>query len=107
MKWIVAPIAAILALLPLGAAALAAPVSPAQNATGTIQIIQPTQIRKLQDLNFALLSVTTAGTAIIDPNTDTMTTTGGVLHAGWAPYAALFEGIAPVKGVVIIRIPRD
>ena len=107
MKWIWALIAAIAGLLPLGAAAEAAPVSPNQNATGTIQIIQPTQVRKLQDLNFALLSVTTAGTAIIDPNTDTMTTTGGVLHAGWTPYAALFEGIAPVKGVVIIRIPRD
>lgn len=107
MKWIVAPIAAILGLLPLGAAAGAAPVAPAQNATGTIQVMPSAQVRKLRDLNFALLSVTTAGTAIIDPNTDTMTTTGGVLHAGWTPYAALFEAVSPVKGVVIVRLPRD
>lgn len=107
MKWLFAWIATIVALLPLGAAAQAAPVGPDKNATGTVQLVWPTQVRKLRDLNFALLSVTTAGTAVIDPNTDTMTTTGGVLHAGWTPYAALFEGIAPVKGVVIIRIPKD
>jgi hypothetical protein len=94
------------ALLPLGAAADAAPVQATRNATATVFIAPPAQVRKLQDLNFALLSVTSAGTAVVDPNTDTMTTTGGVLHAGWTPYAALFEGVAPVKGVVIIRIPK-
>jgi hypothetical protein len=99
--------AMILALVPLGAAAEAAPVAASRNATATVYIPSPAQVRKLQDLNFALLSVTTGGTAVIDPNTETMTTTGGVLHAGWTPYAALFEGIAPVKGVVIVRIPKN
>jgi hypothetical protein len=95
-----------LALLPLGAAADAAPVQASRNATATVYIPSPAQVRKLQDLNFALLAVTGAGTAVVNPNTDTMTTTGGVLYAGWTPYAALFEGIAPVKGVVIVRIPK-
>lgn len=99
--------AAIAALLPMGAAASAAPVKPNRDATATVQIHSATQVRKLQDLNFALLSVTTAGTAVIDPNTDAMTTTGGVIHAGWTPYAAIFEAIAPAKSVVIIRLPRD
>lgn len=99
--------AMVFALLPLGTAANAAPVPASRNATATVFIAPPAQVRKLQDLNFALLSVTTGGTAVIDPNTDAMTTTGGVLHAGWTPYAALFEGIAPVKGVVIIRIPKN
>jgi hypothetical protein len=99
--------AMILALVPLGAAAEAAPVAASRNATATVYIPSPAQVRKLQDLNVALLSVTTGGTAVIDPNTETMTTTGGVLHAGWTPYAALFEGIAPVKGVVIVRIPKN
>jgi hypothetical protein len=99
--------AMILALLPLGAATEAAPVQASRNATATVYIPSPAQVRKLQDLNFALLSVTNAGTAVIDPNTDTMTTTGGVMHAGWTPYAALFEAVAPVKNVVIVRIPKN
>jgi hypothetical protein len=107
MNRLTALLAMLFALLPIGAAADAAPVSASSNATATVAIAPPAQVRKLQDLNFALLSVTTAGTAVIDPNTDTMTTTGGVLYGGWTPYAALFEGIAPVKGVVIIRIPKN
>jgi len=98
--------AALCALL-LPRVAVAAPVAAGRNATATVFIAPPAQVRKLQDLNFALLAVTGAGTAIIDPNTDAMTTTGGVLHVGWTPYAALFEGIAPVKNVVIIRIPKN
>ncbi len=96
-----------LSLLAATTAAAAAPVAPDRNATGTVEIVSPATIRKLQDLNFANLSVTTAGTAVIDPNSDTMTTAGGVLHAGGVPYAAMFEGIAPARSVVIIRLPRD
>jgi len=84
----------------------AAPVTPAKNATATATITQPASVRKLNDLNFALLTVTTAGTAVVNPNTDTMTTTGGVIFAGGVPYSALFEAVSPVKNVVIIRIPR-
>lgn len=107
MNRLIAFFTAAVALLPIGAAADAAPVRPDRNATATVQIQSSTSVRKLQDLNFALLSVTTAGTAVINPNTDTMTTTGGVLHAGWTPYAAMFEAVAPAKSVVIIRLPRD
>ena len=84
----------------------AAPVPPDRDATATVAITQPASIRKLNDLNFANLTVTTPGTAVVNPNTDAMTTTGGVLHAGGVPYSALFEAISPVKNVVIIRIPR-
>jgi hypothetical protein len=96
-------------LLSLGTAARAdaAPVTPDKNATASVSIHFPATIRKLQDLHFAYLSVTAAGTATVDPNTDLMTTTGGVLHISGLPYAALFEGVAPSGGVVIIRIPRD
>lgn len=97
---------ALLLLVP--AAGRAAPVGPTNgNATATVRILNGAQVRKLQDLNFAYLGVTAAGTATVDPNTDTMTTTGGVLQVGAMPYAALFEGISPVKGVVIVRLPRD
>ena len=107
MKRLTASFAMMCALLPLGAAARAAPVAASRNATARVFIAPPAQVRKLQDLNFALLYVTAAGTAVIDHNTDTMTTTGGVSFGGWTPYAALFEGVAPVKGVVIVRIPKD
>ncbi len=96
-----------LAALVAPALAHAAPVAPDRNATATVQIAPPASLRKLEDLNFAYLSVTTAGTAVVDPNTDSMTTTGGVLHAGGLPYAALFEAVSPIKAVVIIRVPRN
>lgn len=92
--------------LALASAAVAAPVAPARNATGTVTISNPASVRKLNDLNFAMLSVAGAGTAVINPDTDAMTTTGGVLHAGLTPYAALFEAVSPVKNVVQIRIPK-
>lgn len=97
-----APLLAVLTTQPA-----AAQVLPDRDATAYARLLRPGNLRFLQDLNFAYLSVTTAGTAVIDPNSDTMTTTGGVLHVGGTPYAALFEAVAPVKAVVIIRIPRD
>ena len=95
-----------LAVLMAPAAAHAAPASPDTNASGTVTITAPASVRKLDDLYFAYLTVTTAGTAVINPNTDTMTTTGGVIHVGDIPYAALFEAVSPVKNVVLIRIPK-
>jgi hypothetical protein len=86
---------------------LAAPVAPNQNATGTATITNPASLRKLNDLNFGYLTVTTAGTAIINPNTDTLTITGGVIVAGGLHYSALFEAVSPVKNVVHIRIPNS
>lgn len=102
-----AGLAALALTLALPTLAQAAPVAATQNATGTVEIIGGAKVRKLNDLNFAWLSVTGAGTAVIDPNSDTMTTTGGVLLAGGLPYAALFEAVSPAKAVVIIRIPRN
>lgn len=96
-----------LAALVAPAIAHAVPVAPDRNATATVVIEPPATVRKLEDLDFAFLSVTTAGTAVINPNTDAMTTTGGVLHAGGVPHAAMFEATSPVRGVVIIRIPRN
>ena len=88
------------------ATAQAAPVAPVKRATATVTIAVPASVRKLNDLYFAFLTVTAAGTAVVNPNTDAMTTTGGVIYAGDVPYAALFEAVSPVKNVVIIRIPK-
>lgn len=89
------------------AGAQAAPVAADRDAAAAVQIRLPASVRKLQDLNFAFLAVTSPGTAVVDPDTDSMTTTGGVFQVGGTAYAALFEGVAPQRGVVIIRIPQE
>lgn len=96
----------------LGAPALAQPaaaqsIDPDRQAKARALITRPAAIRNLRELDFAFLTVTTAGTAIVNPDTDAMTTTGGVLHVGGTPFAALFEGVSPTRAVVIIRIPRN
>ena len=98
--------------LVLGLAVLLAPApahaaAPDRNATGTVLVSNPASLRKLEDLNFASLTAVGAGTATIDPNSDAMTTTGGVLHATGLAYAALFTGVSPTRSVIIIRLPRD
>jgi hypothetical protein len=87
-------------------AAHAAPVFPDKQARGTARIVNGIFVRKLQDLNFASLTTWAAGTAVINPDTDAITTTGGVAYYSGLAYAAQFEGVSPIKGVVIIRIPN-
>ena len=95
-------------LLSLATAApgVAAPVAAPSPAQGGVQIHLPGSIRLMNNLNFATLTVTGAGTAVINPNTDVMTTTGGVIHYGGTPYSALFEAVSPIKTVVQIRAPK-
>ena len=100
-------VAAGLLSLGVAATAAAAPVTPAVNAKGKAYVVYPASLQKLYDLNFAYLAVTTAGTAVIDPNSGAMTTTGGVLHVGGTPFPARFEAVSPTSNVVIIRIPRN
>ncbi|MFL6735240.1 MAG: DUF4402 domain-containing protein [Sphingomicrobium sp.] len=85
----------------------AAPVAPTKNAKSTAVIGVAASFRKLQDLDFGALAVTAAaGTAILDPNTDIMTVTGGILQIGGRPYAAMFETIAPRRSNVLIKAPN-
>lgn len=100
-----------LGLLSFAAAApaAAAPAAPDKNASARVSINRPATLRKLEDLNFGCLIVTGAGTAIVNPDTDALTTTGGVIQTGanCPAYAALFEAVSPQKGVVIVRIPKN
>jgi len=97
-----------LALGGAGAAAAAAPqpVAPAKNAVGTVNIAFPSSIRKLYDMDFGAVTVTAAGTAVLNSSTDAVTTTGGVIFAGGAPHAAEFEAVSPSKNVVRITLPK-
>ncbi|MGZ2412359.1 uncharacterized protein DUF4402 [Sphingomonas sp. F9_3S_D5_B_2] len=93
------------AAAPLAAAAPTR-VAPDRNATAAVNIYQPIGVQKNYDLDFGLATVTTAGTAVVDPNTDKITTTGGVVAVGGFPHSAVFEGVTPTGNVVIIRLPK-
>jgi hypothetical protein len=97
------------AIVPLAllapAAGLAAPKAAASPPPGQATLMKPLTLLKLADMDFGNLSVTTAGTAVINPVTDTMAVSGGVLRAGGTPHAALFRGRAQGSAVVNIKIP--
>jgi hypothetical protein len=102
-----------LSLLPLLAAlfACASPASaqtvlPDQDATGRAIVLRPLSLLKVEDLDFGWLTVTTAGTAVLNPFTGVVTTTGGVVTAGGDPLPAMFVGAASRNTPVKIRIPN-
>ena len=97
------------ALLPLmlSAAAAAAPVPAKSNASGTVSILRPLTILKQADLDFGALAVTGAGTAVINPVSGTLGTTGLVTHVGPAAHPALFATTGSRTSNVHIRIPQS
>ena len=94
---------ALLALLaaPAMAAPIAAPTPPSAQAA----LMRPLTLTKLADMDFGNLGVTTAGTAVIDPVTNTLSVTGGVIRLGGTPHAARFAGATFSSAVVNIKIP--
>lgn len=80
-------------------------VAPDENATGRAVVLRPLELLKVEDMDFGWLTVTTAGTAILNPVDGTVATTGGVLAAGGDPLPALFVGAASRNTPVKIRIP--
>ena len=98
------------ATLPLAllapAAGDAAPVGVAVRPTGQAALMRPLTLTKIADMDFGNLGVTANGTAIIDPVTDTMSTTAGVVRLGGSPHAAIFRGVAQGSAVVNIKVPN-
>ncbi len=84
--------------------AAATPVVP---VTANVAVILPLSVTKLQDMDFGYLSVTTAGTAVLDPDSDSLSITGGVLPVGGTPHCAEFLGAAEHNAVVNIKIPKQ
>lgn len=89
------------------APAQAAPVSAPTPAKGNAQILLPASFVKLMDMDFGLLTVTTAGTAILDSNSGNVSTTGGVVLVGGRPHAAGFDAVSPTRNVVKISLPKQ
>ncbi|MEO6581060.1 MAG: DUF4402 domain-containing protein [Sphingomicrobium sp.] len=92
------------ALVPVASAAapIAAPTPPAAEAT----LMRPLTLAKLEDMDFGILAAPSAGTAIIEPISNTMGVGGGVIAIGGTPHAARFAGSTYSSSVVIIRIPN-
>src|SRR5215204_4085828 len=99
-------VATMLLALMAPAAGLAAPVSPPVLPAGQAQLLRSLTLTKLADMDFGDLGVTANGTAVINPVTDTMATTGGVLRLGGTQHAAQFRGVATGSSVVVIRVPN-
>jgi len=99
------------ALLPLllSAAAVGAPVPATSNATGTASLLRPLTILKQSDLDFGALAVTGAGTAVIDPVSGVLSTTGLVTPVGpaAAAHAAVFTTTGSRTSNVHIRVPQN
>jgi hypothetical protein len=100
------PAATLSLVLLAPATAWAAPVAPPANPSAQASLLKPLTLTKLADMDFGDLGVISNGTAVINPVTDTMTTTGGVLRLGGTPHAAMFRGVAQGNSVVNIRIPN-
>lgn len=83
----------------------AAPKSAAANGSATV--LHPVTLVKNQDMDFGILAVTTSGTAVLDPATGAVSTTGGVMRLGGTPTAALFTGAASGGSVVNIKFANQ
>ena len=99
-------VAALLALL-VPAASGAAPVEATSNAGGKATVLKSLSVLNNTELDFGTLAVTTAGTAVIDPLSGALTTTGGVSKLGSAAHAATFTATGSKNSVVLIRLPRN
>jgi hypothetical protein len=98
-------LSAALALCALPELAVAA--TPQQQAAAGATVIHPLTVTKIQDMDFGALSVGVAGTAVLEPNANALTTTGGVASIGGSPTCAQFVGAAQSNSVVNIKIPNN
>jgi spore coat protein U-like protein len=94
--------------LVLGAPATTAhAVTPPTQSTVNANIIHPLTVTKLKDMDFGDLAAPTAGTAVLEPNADAFSTTGGALAVGGTPHCAEFLGAAQSNAVVNIKVPNQ
>lgn len=90
-------------------AAMASQPASAATATNVAKAItiRPLSLLNLRDLDFATnIAGVTAGTVVIDPNTDLRIVTGSVVAAGGTPQAAQFYTYGgPLQTIQIFRGP--
>jgi Domain of unknown function (DUF4402) len=89
-----------------GQPALAGPTDTgAAAAVAEVAVMEPLQLVKMRDLDFARIGPTpTAGTVVLNPNDNSCTATGGLLHIGTCQ-AAVFGGMGARRMIVRINAP--
>lgn len=92
-----------LALLLSPAAATAAPVQA--STTGKAAVLKSLSVLKVADLDFGGLVVSSAGTAVINPVSGALTTTGSVVAIGTTAHPATFTATGSRNSVVNIKLP--
>lgn len=70
-------------------------------------ILSPLSVIKRADLDFGTIIVTAAGTAVLDPLSGSLTTTGAVAKSGTAAHPALFTSTGSKNAIVHIRLPQN
>jgi hypothetical protein len=96
----------IFALAPFAPATMARAATPAAQANASAAVIHPLTVTKLKDMDFGFAAAATAGTAVLDPDTDSLSTSGGVTAVGGAPHCAEFLGAAQSNSVVNLKVPN-
>ena len=99
----------------VAALSLAAPLplhaaTPPKQSAANIILLRPLSLLKKNDMNFGTLATSpAAGTAVINPVTGVVTTTGGVtaLPIGTAPSPATFVGAGSKNAPYQIRLPKN
>jgi hypothetical protein len=92
-------------LLAGASAAAAAPVPAKTNASGKATILSSLSVLKKSDLDFGVLVVAGAGTAVINPANGALTVTGPLTSIGTSAHAATFTATGSKNSVVHIRVP--
>lgn len=85
--------------------AAAAKVGASQPPKARLILDRPVTMQKVRDLDFATLSTTANGTAVVDPNTDAMTTTGGVRFVSGTPQSAVYRITSSRGALFVITLP--
>jgi uncharacterized protein DUF4402 len=96
---------AVVAALLIPAAVSAAPAI--KSAAGQATVLNSLSVLKRADLDFGELVVSGAGTAVIDPVSGSLTTTGPLVAVGTSAHPALFTGTGSKNSVVHIRLPQN
>jgi len=96
---------AALAPLLLAAAAGAATVPASKNDAGKATILKSLSLVDKTSLDFGELVVASAGTAVINPVSGAVTTTGTVTPVGAAAHPATFTATGSKNSVVNIQLP--
>lgn len=89
----------------LAAAAAAAPVAASKDDAGKATILKSLSVVKKSDLDFGELVVASAGTAVLDPVSGAVSTTGTITPVGTTAHPATFTATGSKNSVVNIKIP--